>query len=1010
MEFPKAMSSDISIKDGRNVRYCPNLAGLIAAILFISIAAAGQSPVEAPTRKRASQRGLKVVSEAKLKQLPSGSKRWALIIGIDQYNDKRIRRLEGAINDAKALEDALVKYAGFTNDHIIRLTSDQPEDYQPTRSNILAHLARLKKVVPSDGLLLFAFSGHGISSGENAYLLPSNAKMENDVEYLELEAIPVPSVKKFINATGVRQRILLLDACRDNPTGRGGGGNSLTEAYTRGFAFDRRNDKIDAFVTIYATQFGQKAYENRKSNMGYFTEALVEGLKGAASNRITGEVTLASLMQYLTKVVPERTLLNEGEAQSPWWGTEGYAEDLVIAKIAPAASAGDLVGIPLKGALYIQTNPGAASIAVKSEDGKVMQGASSEGGQYKIDLAPGKYRVTVSSEKYESASKEVIVRLGELAVQPITLTALTGNISLVGSFPPEATILVNGSPVTNPTKSDNKIELKDIPAGLCRIQVLHPTFEPWERKLLIKGGEQHTLYTMLERRMAHLKIKSEPDALVYIDDIPRARLAANGEAIINVEPSSHKIKVEKEGYDALEQVKALADGGAEVEMKLTPKPAPIKEASPVPAQTRQTALVIGTLSGRNPVIANVVIQSQDGRFRQEGVSSAKGQFRIDLNPGLYDITVTADNYLPYTSMVAIEAGQPADLLPVDLSPTTGSIALLGAFQTEVEILLDGRPAAALSRSDNRIELKNVAAGKHKLEVKDKANEPWEKEVIVSGGVLTPVSVLLERRMAHLTIKSEPGAMIYIDNIAKASVKESGEIMIPGIEPGQHKIKAVKEGYDPAEATQLIDAGNAEITLKLKSAAFSLEFADDFREGLQSWFAPRTWQVSHEKGNFGAIVSGPGVGLIKDMVNERPNIYKDFKMEFDVNFKNSKGAAWVVRYRDPQNYYLFQLIGRKGAAPNRFRSYIFQNGQYRLLKPAEPVPEDLGQPNDQFHIIVEVKGAEIRHAIIANKAPKSGDPKPFSVIQNLVFSQGAVGFGTIEDEEFLVRWIGIMPEK
>ena len=95
-------------------------------------------------------------------QLPPLSKRWALIVGVDTYEDKQISPLYAASNDAGALAEAFTKYAGFPKEQVIVLASNQPAERQPTRGNVLLRLANLSRIVPKDGLLLFAFAGHGI--------------------------------------------------------------------------------------------------------------------------------------------------------------------------------------------------------------------------------------------------------------------------------------------------------------------------------------------------------------------------------------------------------------------------------------------------------------------------------------------------------------------------------------------------------------------------------------------------------------------------------------------------------------------------------------------------------------------------------------------------------------------------------------------------------------------------------------------------------------------------------
>jgi hypothetical protein len=307
---------------------------LIATIL-ISICPALISGAQ--TQK--DERGLKVVPAKPVEALPTGSKRFALVIGVDEYEDSQINKLEGASNDAKAIVEALVQYAGFPRDQVRLLTADQPLERRPTRNKILRQLSNLRGAVPKDGLLLIAFAGHGIERGEQAYLLPSDAELSNDVSLLEQSSINVDDMRKRIAETGVGQVLLILDACRNDPSaGRGDADNRLTNGFTKHFNFDERNSEVKAFATLYATDVGSRAYEYKEKKQGYFSWALVEGLKGAAANE-KGEVTLQSLLSFLQEQVPKRIRLDlgAGKVQKPYAVIQGYkANDLVLSKVAVA--------------------------------------------------------------------------------------------------------------------------------------------------------------------------------------------------------------------------------------------------------------------------------------------------------------------------------------------------------------------------------------------------------------------------------------------------------------------------------------------------------------------------------------------------------------------------------------------------------------------------------------------------------------------------------------------------
>jgi hypothetical protein len=299
-------------------------------------------------QSQSQDRGVGVRRGGALAEWPSKAKRFALIIGVDQYQDSQITRLEGASNDAKALAGALTAYAGFPSDQVVLLTTGQPEEQWPNRGNILRKLSNLRGAVPRDGLLLIAFSGHGIERDGRAYLLPSDAQLSGDVRLLEDTAINVESVRERIRETGVGQVVMLLDACRNDPSsGRSDADNRMTATYARGFNFDLRNRDVRAFATIYATEVGQRAFEYKEKKFGYFTWGLIEGLKGGAAND-KGEVTLASLVKYLQDVVPRRINidLGPGKTQRPYAVIEGYrAEDLVVAVSSSARAGSDDTGV-----------------------------------------------------------------------------------------------------------------------------------------------------------------------------------------------------------------------------------------------------------------------------------------------------------------------------------------------------------------------------------------------------------------------------------------------------------------------------------------------------------------------------------------------------------------------------------------------------------------------------------------------------------------------------------------
>src|SRR5438876_8710442 len=90
------------------------LIGLLLAFIFAISASPGLHP---NAQTFAQERQLKQI-ESPVQTWPTKAKRWALVIGVDQYADTQITTLGGASNDAKSLAAALVRYAGFPAEQV----------------------------------------------------------------------------------------------------------------------------------------------------------------------------------------------------------------------------------------------------------------------------------------------------------------------------------------------------------------------------------------------------------------------------------------------------------------------------------------------------------------------------------------------------------------------------------------------------------------------------------------------------------------------------------------------------------------------------------------------------------------------------------------------------------------------------------------------------------------------------------------------------------------------------
>ena len=195
---------------------------------------------------------------------PAEEKRTALVIGVEDYLDKQIGKLNYAASDARTVADALVRHGGFRKEHVTLLATGEPGDRQPVRSVMLQQLAELPNRVKPDGLLLVCFVGHAFESAGRAYLLAADSLTGSD-SLLSDTAINLERLKEMIRKSGAGQVVLIFDAFRRTP---------VSETFSRPLTFDVRKNEVTAFATILSASIGQRAYESPARKHGSFTSVI----------------------------------------------------------------------------------------------------------------------------------------------------------------------------------------------------------------------------------------------------------------------------------------------------------------------------------------------------------------------------------------------------------------------------------------------------------------------------------------------------------------------------------------------------------------------------------------------------------------------------------------------------------------------------------------------------------------------------------------------------------------
>ncbi|HMO76179.1 MAG TPA: caspase family protein [Sphingopyxis sp.] len=169
----------------------------------------------------------------------------ALVIGNGQY--AAASPLANPANDIRIVADA-ARSAGF--DEVVVASDLDNRAFQAAMRDFRA------KANGAEVAMVY-FAGHGIEAQGRNWLLPTDARLESDLD-LPYEAIQLDRLMEAVS--GAQVRLVILDSCRNNPFGQNW--RSGTRAVARGLA----GVEADDVLVIFAAAPGQTASDGTGAN------------------------------------------------------------------------------------------------------------------------------------------------------------------------------------------------------------------------------------------------------------------------------------------------------------------------------------------------------------------------------------------------------------------------------------------------------------------------------------------------------------------------------------------------------------------------------------------------------------------------------------------------------------------------------------------------------------------------------------------------------------------------
>jgi hypothetical protein len=233
----------------------------------------------------------------------------ALVIGESAY--RAVPSLPNPANDARAMSKLLTD-SGF------EVTTASDLSQKEFNQKIGDFTAAIAAKGPDTVALVF-YAGHGLQiDGEN-YLVPVDVDPKREAD-IPLEAVRLNDVLNTLNSVPTRMRILLLDACRNNPF------PALNQTAGRGLALvDTKTGAPGTFLS-YSTSPGAEAEDGQGGDSPY-TAAL---LTAARTPGLPIEQAFKQVRVAVNKVTDGR--------QTPWESSSLTEDFRFVAAAGPASA------------------------------------------------------------------------------------------------------------------------------------------------------------------------------------------------------------------------------------------------------------------------------------------------------------------------------------------------------------------------------------------------------------------------------------------------------------------------------------------------------------------------------------------------------------------------------------------------------------------------------------------------------------------------------------------------
>lgn len=186
----------------------------------------------------------------------------------------------------------------------------------PTYADAQLAINKMTSNAERGDLIMVYYSGHGKLDTDGSLML---ALPETREDALGASALSVQQIKRWLNISAARRKILILDCCYSG---------AASDNRLKGDVESELSRDSEGTFLLTASTKSQAARENREIGAGVLTHCLVTGIRtGEAGRPDTDQITMPDLAEYAKREVPK---LSAGQRPKSW--DVGSTGEIHIAK------------------------------------------------------------------------------------------------------------------------------------------------------------------------------------------------------------------------------------------------------------------------------------------------------------------------------------------------------------------------------------------------------------------------------------------------------------------------------------------------------------------------------------------------------------------------------------------------------------------------------------------------------------------------------------------------------